>query len=391
MATAIGERAISEAVRVGNAILKFISPNDVGLTGSHQRGYYLPKAVWEMFTPNPPVKGRNDESPVKVDWQEGLLSTDSKVKWYGNKSRREYRMTCFGRHFPFLNADNVGELLVLIPETHRHFIAYVLDLEEDIEEAQAALGVDITSTWAAFRNGVPQLPPETEEECIDRRFRGIVAELDAFPSGTVFSEETHAALSACVGGFQDFSADDCLIRCMESEYRLFRMAERRICQPDIVRIFRDVDDFLTTASTIMNRRKSRAGRSLENHVEYLLKRARLPHVMRPDLDGKPDVVIPSVEAYKDAQYPVEKLVVVGVKTTCKDRWRQVLNEAKRVPEKHIFTIQQGISPNQLREMHAANVALIVPSDIQGQYPKGTNITLLTVEAFIESVRQRLRQ
>src|SRR5579863_10059001 len=105
MATAIGERAITEAVRVGNAILKFISPNDVGLTGSHQRGYYLPKSVWEMFTPNPPVRGRNDESEVKIDWQEGLRTTLSKVKWYGNKSRNEYRLTCFGRDFPFLTAD----------------------------------------------------------------------------------------------------------------------------------------------------------------------------------------------------------------------------------------------------------------------------------------------
>jgi hypothetical protein len=391
MATPIGERAITEAVRVGNAILKFISPNDVGLTGSHQRGYYLPKAVWEMFTPNAPLKGRNDDSEVTIVWQEGERTTRSKVKWYGNKSRNEYRLTCFGRDFPFLTADNVGELLVFIPEDHQHFLAYVLDTEEDIEEVQAALGVDITSTWAAFRNGVPQLPPENEDECIERRFRGVVAGLELFPAGSVFSEQTRAALHACVSGFEEFSADNALLRCMESEYRLFRLAERQICQPEIIRVFRDVDDFLATASSIMNRRKSRAGRSLENHVEYLLQRSHVPHVMRPNLDGKPDIVIPSAEAYRDAAYPIDKLIVVGVKTTCKDRWRQVLNEAKRIPHKHILTVQQGISSNQLHEMHLAGVTLIVPSDIQRQYPRERDISLLNVEQFIESVKKRLQQ
>ena len=81
----------------------------------------------------------------------------------------------------------------------------------------------------------------------------------------------------------------------------------------------------------MNRRKSRAGRSLENHFDHLLKRAQIPHVIRPaDVDGKPDIIIPSVEAYKDNRYPNNRLFMVGVKTTCKDRWRQVLNEAKRI-------------------------------------------------------------
>jgi len=45
MTSPFAERAIAEALRYGKAILKFISPNDVGLTGGHQCGYYLPKAV----------------------------------------------------------------------------------------------------------------------------------------------------------------------------------------------------------------------------------------------------------------------------------------------------------------------------------------------------------
>jgi Restriction endonuclease EcoRII, N-terminal len=61
-------------------ILKFISPNDVGLTGGHQCGYYLPKKVWKLFTPNPPTKGVNKESIVKVLWQDGR-ETQSRIVW----------------------------------------------------------------------------------------------------------------------------------------------------------------------------------------------------------------------------------------------------------------------------------------------------------------------
>jgi EcoRII C terminal len=283
----------------------------------------------------------------------------------------------------------VGDLLVLIPEDHRHFLAYVLDLEDDIEDVQAALGVEITVSWAAYRNGQPQIPPEDEEECIDRRFRRFAEALLDFPTGDAFSAEARATLEECVRAFERLTADDALIRCMDAEYRLFRVAERQVCGPEIARLFRDVDDFLATASSIMNRRKARAGRSLENHVDWVLTRARIPHVMRPNVDGRPDILIPSVEAYRDANYPVDRLVAVGVKTTCKDRWRQVLNEARRVPNKHILTIQQGISANQLAEMHRANVTLVVPREIQGQYPRGGEIEMRNVEQFIADVRRRV--
>jgi hypothetical protein len=126
MASPDCERAIAESVRVGNAIVKFISPNDVGLTGGHQCGYYLPKAVWQMFSPHKPEKGKNHETSVTVTWQDGRV-TDSRVKWYGKGTRSEYRLTRFGKDFPFLTHDNVGDLLVLIPETHQKFSAFVLD------------------------------------------------------------------------------------------------------------------------------------------------------------------------------------------------------------------------------------------------------------------------
>lgn len=388
MASPICEFAIEESLRAGNALLKFISPNDAGITGTHQCGFYLPKPIWEMYAPFGPEKGRNDEAEVEVHWQEGQLITNSRVKWYGKRTRSEYRLTRFGKGFPFLTPESVGDMLVLIPVSHTKFKAYVLDSDEDIEDIQAALGVEVTGFWGAYEGGKPRV--ETEGQCLERRFREFVKDLDDFPTGNAFSQETVKALEECVDQFNHLNVDKTLVRCVDTEYKLYRLAERQICQKDIVRVFKNVDDFLNTASSIMNRRKSRAGRSLENHFDFLLKRAEIPHVIRPpDVDGKPDIIIPSVEAYKDRHYPTNRLFMVGVKTTCKDRWRQVLNEAKRIKQKHIMTIQQGISKKQLTEMKDAGVQLVVPSEFHKQYPPKSDMKLLGVGEFVDLVKKRL--
>lgn len=387
MASPLCELAIDESLRAGNALLKFISPNDAGITGGHQCGFYLPKPVWEMYSDFSPKKGRNDEAQVEVSWQGDQLVTDSRVKWYGKRTRSEYRLTRFGKGFPFLTSESVGDMLVLIPETHQTFKAYVLDNDEDIEDIQAALGVEVTGFWGVYEAGKPRV--ESEGQCLERRFRKFVKDLDDFPTGGAFSQETLEALRECVERFDRLNADKALVRCVDTEYKLYRLAERQICQQDILRVFKDVDDFLKTASSIMNRRKSRAGRSLENHFEYLLRRAGIPYVARsPQVDGEPDIIIPSVDAYRDNRYPLNKLFMIGVKTTCKDRWRQVLNEAKRIKEKHIMTIQQGISKKQLDEMKGAGVQLIVPLHFHKQYPP-SDMKLLEVEEFVGLVRKRL--
>jgi hypothetical protein len=107
------------------------------------------------------------------------------------------------------------------------------------------------------------------------------------------------------------------------------------------------------------------------------------------MDGKPDVIIPSVEAYNDVHYPTNELFMVDVKTTCKDRWRQVLNEAKRIKEKHIMTIQQDISKKQLNDMKEDGVQLIAPLEFHKQYPPKSDMKLLRVGEFVELVRKRL--
>ncbi len=37
-------------------------------------------------------------------------------------------------------------------------------------------------------------------------------------------------------------------------------------------------------------------------------------------------LVPNITAYEDASFRAHRLRMLGAKTTCKDRWRQIINE-----------------------------------------------------------------
>ncbi len=380
------EFAISDALKTGKALCKFISRNDVGATGGHQCGFYLPKAAWRMFAQNGPIKGSNHKSAVKIQWPHGIV-TNSVVTWYGVSTRSEYRLTCFGKAFPWLSEHFVGSLLVLIPVSFSEFKAYVFETEADIELLKTALGIETLGEWGLFNND--RIGPEDEKTCLDRVIASAVTALDDFPSGSWMASCARNAVKHCAANPSKSSADDRLLKWISAEYRLFRTLENKLSLPAIRRPFKNIDSFINVAATVMNRRKSRAGHSFENHVEELLKNDGLTFDRQPRIDGnvKPDLLIPGKEAYENPAFPVSRLLVAGLKTTCKDRWRQILSESKRIPEKHLLTLQEGISSNQLLEMREANVTLVVPKPFHKGYDLRTGIRLLSIDDFLVKIRK----
>jgi type II restriction enzyme len=138
----------------------------------------------------------------------------------------------------------------------------------------------------------------------------------------------------------------------------------------------------------LNRRKSRAGKSLEHHLSEIFNTFAVSFVSQSKTEDnkKPDFLFPSKEAYHNPKFDVNKLILLASKTTCKDRWRQVLNEADRIKVKHLFTLQQGISKNQLEEMYKYNVRLVVPKPYIKTFPKEFRDKIFTLNTFIKQVQ-----
>jgi type II restriction enzyme len=102
------------------AFSKYITANDVGATGGHQAGFHIHKESWLLFFDTPGEKGANKDKFVTIRWQ-GDFETDSRFIYYGVGTRNEYRLTRFGRGFPFLHDDNIGDLLVLAKKGNDHY------------------------------------------------------------------------------------------------------------------------------------------------------------------------------------------------------------------------------------------------------------------------------
>ncbi len=80
--------------------------------------------------------------------------------------------------------------------------------------------------------------------------------------------------------------------------------------------------------------------------------------------------------------------MLGAKSTLKDRWRQVLSEAKRIDNKHLLTLEPGISENQTEEMQAKRLQLVVPRRLHGTYRLTQQAWLMDVAGFLSIVRER---
>ena len=103
--------AIQSVQKSELAYCKFLSANDTKATGGHQSGYLVSKSAWRMFLKAEPNKGENIKVEINIEWQTDF-KTNSTFTYYG-AAKNEFRLTNFGRNFPFREEDNVGDLFVL--------------------------------------------------------------------------------------------------------------------------------------------------------------------------------------------------------------------------------------------------------------------------------------
>ena len=230
---------------------------------------------------------------------------------------------------------------------------------------------------------------EVESEKLDslvERFKGV------FPKSSEFSVYARATCEP-VNAVEE--PDRSLLVWMNHEEKLFRRLERQIVEKRMQEGFEgqgnvDVDGFISFSLSVQNRRKSRAGLALENHLEQIIDLHGISYsrVAVTENKSKPDFLFPDAAAYHNKKFPNELLTMLGVKTTCKDRWRQVLSEAAKISTKNLFTIEPGISENQTNEMKAHNLQLVLPKSIHESYSITQRSWLLDLSEFLAMTKER---
>lgn len=373
-------------------VAKRLSANDTGATGAHQVGPYVTQSVVEQLFSDMLQLGRV-ENPKTTVWvsfaSHEVPPHEVTLTWYNNRlrggTRNEFRLTGWGgKSSPIQDPESTGSLALFAfgrdEEANTVCDVWLCRGLGDEDMAESSLGAVEPGDMAVLFG-----PGDSRSAAQDRLNSLLIPATwhDEFPLAKELVAESVRRVPDDGGGL-----DKLLLRRREVEFDLFRQLEGTVALPRIKEGFESLDEFIQYAGSVANRRKARSGRSLELQVHELLRSEGLSFDHGAVIEGgkRPDFLFPGVRAYEDPATQPESLTMLAVKTTCKDRWRQILNEASRIKRKHLLTLQEGVSEGQYSEMLQAQVALVVPSPLHDRYPRSVRASLLTVQDFVDHVR-----
>ena len=377
---------------------KRLSGNDTLANGTHQAGPYIPRDLLRQLIPvlNRP-NADNPDVRLDLDIASHGDRRCARAVWYNNKlrggTRNETRITNLGgADSALLDPENTGALCVFVFDASACHV-WVCRGEVEEEVVQDRIGPTEPGKWRLWypAGGIGFEEQESRASCWLEPEDMPPAWLERFPAPTELVER-----AAELRPDTSLGIDRRLLSRRDCEYELFRSVEQAIELPKIHEFGRSVDSveaFAMLAQPILQRRKSRSGRSLELHIrrifleEGLAEGRQFSWQAESEPGHRPDFLFPSAEAYRDPDFPPERLRMLAVKTSCRDRWRQILNEAARIERKDLLTLQEGVSESQFREMTAAGVQLVVPEPLAAKFPGSVRPHLLTFEGFVGQVRR----
>ena len=382
--------------------LKRLSANDTQLSGAHQAGPYVPKDVMFLLFPTldrPATRNPDARFELIVDSDSNAPPTQARAVWYNNVlhdnptgGRNEVRITRLGGSTsPLLDVENTGALAVFAfrrrgEQASADRCRVWICGSDDEETVESRWGPVEPKQWRLIDfNNVIQLR-RSVASCWLQPEDFPAHWLESYPSAEEIIRKAVALRPTNEG-----NADKRLIERRECEFEIFQSLEEAVELPRIREGFDDLTSFIQRANTILQRRKSRSGLSLELHVKTIFEEEALDedvhfsYQAESEPGKRPDFLFPNAKAYSDATFPDHQLKMLAVKTTCRDRWRQILNEADRIPAKHLLTLQEGVSPTQFREMRSAGVQLVAPAPVHSAYPTDVRDEIQTLDRFIRDL------
>jgi hypothetical protein len=347
------------------------------------------------------------------DSEDAILEDTAQFTWYDARAkhatRTEFRLyyttcSCF-------DTARAGDLLVVCKDrgvesltvfvarqgdSIENQLAWLLGIPKDsisqnatVTETPKDARIDYFASAILERIGIqPERPPVPDNAAMLQKILSTFG--TKFPTTlrfSAFARETLPSFNVPA------EPDQAIAAWLDQEEMLFRLFERHLVEIKMGDGFKSVDDFVSFSLSLHGRRKSRAGYSLENHLQYMFEtcKIRFSRAAVTENRAKPDYLFPGADEYHMPSFPDIYLTMLGVKTSCKDRWRQVLSEAARIPEKHLVTLEPGITENQTSEMKSHSLRLVVPATIFDTYTPTQRKWLMSLSDFVALVidRQKL--
>lgn len=410
--------------RSSSIFIKKLARNDCSWADDpkkHQSGFFIPVEIAKsgFF---PPLKNTNSDRPhifdveYKTVWPASGEIKESTIKHYSNKGGEYHHTGIPKEQFRGLTPASLlvsGRLSVPAGEATHWFLA-VDSSSEEAEIIEDVFGIDVDFHFGLFKpdaikRGLSDAEMLLEE--IERARRAgtlnrFVAE-QSLPSSDVLAglaqkEWLRESEMDAIDPFRIECPGDVLMRISRDiEYAIYRVYEMRFRAAQVVQVLvRDDGDpirnmvlqfgqldaiFLSAAQT----RKSRAGRSFEHHMQRLLLDGFIRHQEQAVLGGRrPDFVLPDVRTLNKGG----DALVVSLKTTLRERWKQVGME-RLGGSLFLATVDDRVSSEVLKEMQRQEISLLVPESLKEskETDYGSYDNVITFRRFFDVEVKKKRQ
>ena len=263
--------------------LKRLSANDTLANETHQAGPYLSKdLLFEVF---PDLQAASQLNP-DVTFSASIDSHTSAVRlravWYNNRlfggTRNECRITNWGgQASPVLDPESTGALAVFVFQSAasegeirlRVWLCRNIDEEDLVESQCGVIEPGRSVTWYPGRDlgsGEAKAVEPRGSDCYLSPERLPPEWRKSFPPALEIVEKVRE-----IRPLSGRSVDDRLWLRRQCEYELFRSIEDCVEGPVISSRFDSVAEFLTHAQRLLQRRKARAGKSLELQTKAIFE------------------------------------------------------------------------------------------------------------------------
>ncbi|WP_156114897.1 type II restriction endonuclease [Paenibacillus sp. FSL R5-0345] len=366
------DEAIARASQYGQFFYKFISANDIGKTGSHQSGIYIPKDSWSILFDKPGEKEVNKERAVRIYWEQLDLHSDSMFKWYGKKSRSEYRITRFGKKFPLFSDSYLGDLLIFIKVNSDEYLGYVLS-GKDADSFLETFSISPTENVGNY--GLIDNIEKSDLGLSDKLNEGLVnsvsnkmltpRQISQKAQNLYFNSNSLVDME-----IDNTNVDALLLELIELEYMITKSLEKSIYQDKLQKPFNDLELLLEFASTAAQTRQLRTELTFQFHLDFIFKQSKLNYEFQ--------VVTSKKRGFRFISNNNEKVNLLSL-VTCKENWRDYLNPEG--PPLFIVTLEKGMSAKTLEDMELSNVSLVVPNKYLSFYPIEYRSKILSLSNF----------
>ena len=136
----------------------------------------------------------------------------------------------------------------------------------------------------------------------------------------------------------------------------------------------DLDRVLDFSMSVLNRRKSRAGRSVEHILGELMARAGIPAASQ--IKHRGDVADFVVDL------PGGRRAIIEAKRTLKERWKQIIGGE----DVFLVTLDSDLTGQVVKDVHGRRIRLVVPAPLQAGLGLAGDEAPMTITELLAELR-----